>query len=84
MLPTLWEQFGDGPFLFQHDCAPVRKARSIKTWMSEFGVEELDWPAQSPDLNPIEYLWDKLEQRLRARPSSPTSVPDLTNALLEE
>ena len=26
------------------------KARSIKTWMSQFGVEEPDWPAQSPDL----------------------------------
>ncbi|KAK3522388.1 hypothetical protein QTP86_008912 [Hemibagrus guttatus] len=48
----------------------AHKARSIKTWMSEFGVEELDWPAQSPDLNPIEHLWDELEQRLRARPSS--------------
>ncbi|KAK1790588.1 hypothetical protein P4O66_014464, partial [Electrophorus voltai] len=78
------EQFGDGAFLFQHNCAPVQKARSIKTWMSEFGVEELDWPAQSPDLNPIEHLWDELEQRLRARPSPPTSVSDLTNVLLEE
>ncbi|KAK3511999.1 hypothetical protein QTP70_027631 [Hemibagrus guttatus] len=58
MLPTLWEQFGDGSFLFQHDC------RHAKTWMIEFGVEELDWPAQSPDLNPIEYLWDELEQKL--------------------
>ena len=47
MLPTLWEQFGDGPFLFQHDCASVHKARSIKTWMREFGVDELEWPAQS-------------------------------------
>ena len=47
MLPTLWEQFGDGPFLFQYDFAPVHKARSIKTWMREFGVDELDWPAQS-------------------------------------
>uniref|UniRef100_A0A3Q2D7V8 Tc1-like transposase DDE domain-containing protein n=1 Tax=Cyprinodon variegatus TaxID=28743 RepID=A0A3Q2D7V8_CYPVA len=84
MLPTLWEQFGAGPFLFQHDCAPVHKARSIKTWMTESGVDELDWPAQSPDLNPIEHLWDELERRLRARPSRPTSVCDLTNALLEE
>ena len=44
MLPTLWQQFGDGSFLFKHDCAPVHKARSIKTWMREFGVDELDWP----------------------------------------
>ena len=84
MLPTLWEQFGAGLFLFQHDCAPVHKARPIKTWMEEFGVDELDWPAQSPDLNLIEDLWDELEQRLRTRPSGPTSVFDLTNVLLEE
>ena len=71
MLPTLWEEFRGGPFLFQHDCAPVHEARSIKRWMSEFGVEELHWPAQSSDLNLIEHLWDELEQRLRARPSRP-------------
>lgn len=33
---------------------PVRKARSIKSGMSELGVEELDWPAQWPDLNPTD------------------------------
>ncbi|KAI4888211.1 hypothetical protein NFI96_002800 [Prochilodus magdalenae] len=84
MLPTLWGQFGDGPFLFQHDRTPVHRASSIKTWRSESGVEELDWPAQSPDLHPIEQLWDELEWRQRARPSRPTSVSDLTDVLLEE
>jgi len=83
-IPTLWKQFGDDPFLFQHDCTPVHKASSIKTWMSEFVVEELDWPAQSPDLNIIEHLWNEFERSLRTRPSRPTSMSDLTYALLEE
>ena len=62
----------------------VHKARSIQKWFAEISVEELDWPAQSPDLNPIEHLWDELERRLRARPNRPTSVPDLSNALVAE
>ena len=64
VLPTLWEQFGEGPSLFQHDNACVHKARSIQKWFAEIIVEELDWPAQSPDLNPIKHLWDELECRL--------------------
>lgn len=44
--------------------------------MSRFGVDVLDWPAQSPDLNDKEHLLDELEQR--------PEVPDFTNALLEE
>ena len=59
------------------------KQGSIKTWMREFGGE-LDWLAQSPDLNLLEHLWDELERRLQARPSHPTSASDLTSMLLEE
>jgi hypothetical protein len=77
VLPTLWQQFGEGPFLFQHDSAPMHKARSIQKWFVEIG-------AQSPDLNPIGNLWDELERWLRARPNRPTSVPNLTNALVAE
>ena len=74
VLPILWQQFGVGPFLFQHDNVPVHKARSIQTWFFEIGVEKLDWSAMSPDLNLIEYLWA----------NHPTSVPYLTNDLVAE
>ena len=77
VLPTLWQQFGEGPFLFQHNNANKHKARPIQKWFVEIGVEELDWPTQSPDLNPIKQLWDELERRLQARRSQqqcPTSL----------
>ena len=79
MLPTLWQQFGESPFVFQHDNAPLHKARFI--WFAEIGVEELDCLAQSPDLIPIKHLCDKLECGLRDRPNRPTSVPDITMLL---
>lgn len=60
----------------------MQKARSTKTWLDEFGVEEVDWPAESPDL--IEHLWEDLEKRLQAQPSRSTSMPELTTALLDE
>ena len=84
VLPTLWQQFGERPFLFQDDNSPVHKERSIQKWFVETVVEELNWPAQSPDLNPIEHLWDEFEHRLRARPNHQTSVSDLTHALVVE
>jgi hypothetical protein len=32
IFPTLWQQFGEGPFLFQNDYAPLHKAKSIQKW----------------------------------------------------
>ena len=64
VLPTLCQQFGEGPFLFQHDNTPMHKARSIQKWFAEISVEKLEWLAQSPDLNPIEHLWYELECRM--------------------
>lgn len=40
MLSSLWQQYSKEPFLFQHDCATVRKTISIKARFDKSGVEE--------------------------------------------
>lgn len=74
MLPTLWEQFGNGFFLSQHDSA---QSEVHQHWMREFGVEEL------PGLVLIS-TFRMNYSRDWARPSHPPSVSDLTNVFLEE
>ncbi|KAI2650821.1 Transposable element Tcb2 transposase [Labeo rohita] len=48
--------FKDADFIFQQDLAPAHTAKSTKSWLNDHGVGVLDWPANSPDLNPIENL----------------------------
>ncbi|GFW41992.1 DDE_3 domain-containing protein [Trichonephila clavipes] len=47
-------------------------------------ITRMEWPAYSPDLNPIEHVWDMLGRRIAARQPPPTCLPELLRALLDE
>jgi hypothetical protein len=85
LMDTLqWYDLEKHEIVFQHDNDPKHTAGITKTWLSESGLTVLDWPAQSPDLNPIEHLWAELKRRLRNRPNLPSSLPNLWEAVQEE
>ena len=52
-------------WIFQHDNDPKHRAAIVANWLNRNGVERLYWPLFSPDLNPIEYLWDEVERQLK-------------------
>ncbi len=65
MLPSADKLYGDADFIFQQDLAPAHTAKGTKSWFNDHGVTVLDWPANSPDLNPIENLWGIVKRKMR-------------------
>ena len=58
-------------------------AHSVRDFLQDRNVSVLPWPA-SPDLNPIEHVWDLLDRRVRPRAIPPRNVWELAVALVEE
>ncbi|GFU55167.1 transposable element Tcb2 transposase [Trichonephila clavipes] len=59
-------------------------ARLVENMLEAETIQRMEWPACSPDLNPIGHVWDILGRRIAARPRPPATVRDLEIALLEE
>lgn len=71
-------------FVLMDDNARPHRARIVNEYLQEQGIERMDWPALSPDLNPIEHAWDELQRRLSARDHQPGTRRELAAALIEE
>ncbi len=77
MLPSADKLYGDADFIFQQDLAPAHTAKGTKSGFNDHGVTVLDWPANSPDLNPIENLWSIVKRKMRdTRPNNADELKD--------
>ncbi|GFV08379.1 transposable element Tcb2 transposase [Trichonephila clavipes] len=71
-------------FLFMDDNARPHRANIVDECLQSGDIPRMDWPAYSPDLNPIEHVWDILGRRIAARQPPPTCLPELRRALFDE
>ncbi|GFW75786.1 transposable element Tc1 transposase [Trichonephila clavipes] len=61
-------------FLFMDDNAPCHRTVAVEQLLESEDIERMDWAARSPDLNPIEHVWDFLGRRLAISNDSGASI----------
>ena len=72
-----------GPAILMHDNSRPHVARICRQFLNRNNVNVLPWPAVSPDMNPIEHIWDYLGRKVRAR-GNIHNLRDVENALIKE
>ncbi|GFU96839.1 transposable element Tc1 transposase [Trichonephila clavipes] len=71
-------------FVFMDDNATYHRILAVQDCLDSEGIQRLVWPARSPDLNPIENVWDTLGRQVAGRNYPPTNKNTLIRALIEE
>ncbi|GFT79311.1 transposable element Tcb2 transposase [Trichonephila clavipes] len=71
-------------FIFMDDNDRPHRTLAVEELLESEDITRMDWPAYSPDLNPIEHVWDALRRRITARLHHPENTQHLKQVLIEE
>jgi transposase len=71
------------PLIFMHDNAPCHKAKVVTDYLRQKQIKTLDWPPQSPDLNPIEHIWAIIKQELYSEKGFPKNRAELISRVFK-
>ena len=63
-ISSLKHIFNNEEAIFQHDNAPWHTAKAVIEWANKNNLKILDWPGNSPDMNPIENIWDYIQRKI--------------------
>jgi transposase len=77
------KKIGGPNWIFQQDNAPIHTAGFTLEWFKSKKIRFLDWPAISPDLNPIENVWGMMIRRVYGNGKQFHSVCELRNELIK-
>ena len=84
ILPQLSQFHSENPdILYMHDNAPCHKAHSTIEALLEVGITPISWPPYSPDLNPIESLWNLLKNHIQLSSPEINGVRQVRSATLK-
>ncbi|KAJ8886083.1 hypothetical protein PR048_012290 [Dryococelus australis] len=71
-------------FTLVDDNACPYRARVVNQFLAKHGIQRMEWPTYTADMNCVEHAWSELKREIANRPTPPVKIQQLTDAAIQE